>query len=129
MNITGIKKRFSSTTQLEFEDNSSCCHIDENSLNKIVGYAYERDSFGEEKYFMCQSCFDEYLKSDNEELVICHDCGKEVQKQNTISWKWYDYYEPEGLEPLIICTECQNKEKHIKRVADDKAAADYENDY
>ena len=56
----------------------------------------------------------------------CDDCKQARARKDTIEWRWYDFYAPQGDEPLVICTECQSKPKHVKRVAKDEADYRYE---
>lgn len=95
-----------------------CEHVKENNdLLYIV--VSENDSWGKESTGLCEKCYDENNKSEDEEEVICEDCKGEFKKKDTIEWCWYDFYAPQGDEPLIICNSCKSKETHIERVRQD----------
>lgn len=90
----------------------------------------ENDSFGiVSGYYCCQACKDEADREEGEELVYCADCGEEKKTKDTIRWKWYDFYAPQGDEPLIICNECADKEKHQARVTKDLESYEREMEY
>lgn len=63
---------------------------------------------------------------DDYEDVVCCDCLKTVFVKDTTEWKPYDFYAPQGDEPLCICNECKGAKKHRERVARDRAACDAE---
>ena len=101
-----------------------CEHVTVGMKVHLVG---EQDSFGPVTRFLyCVECYNKAKEEEEEELVFCDDCGKEVPKKNTIEWKWYDFYAPQGDEPLTICNDCKAGEKHKKRVEDDKSKRDLE---
>lgn len=111
------------------EKYGGCIHVTEDpSLLFII--SSENDIWGSESHCLCEECYEKIEVAVGLESVVCHDCYLTWPRKDTISWKWYDFYAPQGDEPLIICKECQKKEKHLQRVATDKA--DYEdemNDY
>lgn len=99
----------------------SCCEHVKKDASCAVGSVAECDSFGsDEPYVYCQICKDKM----GLELVQCHDCCNEVPEKDTIEWGWFDFDYFQGDRKLVICKECQTKEKHLKRVAKD--TADYE---
>ena len=96
----------------------SCEHIAIGQPGHLVG---ENDSFGPMvRYLECNDCYKETKRLEEEEEVFCTDCGCTVKVKDTISWKPYDFYAPQGDEPLIICNSCKVKETHLERVAYDK---------
>jgi hypothetical protein len=51
---------------------------------------------------------------------------KQFKQKDLTTWKWYDFYAAQGDEPLLLCKECRNGERHKKRVAEDRAASAWE---
>ena len=103
-------------------EGGNCKHLKEN--DEAYGYSRERDSFGSETYLMCEKCYKQHLKDYSEELVTCHDCGQEVARCGMIAWKPFDYHEPSGDKPLMICNSCSLQMKHLDRINDDYDARD-----
>ena len=96
-----------------------CDHIVVGMGGHMVG---EQDSFGPVTRFLeCDDCYKAAKDVEGEELVYCGDCKKEHLKKNTIEWRWYDFYAPQGDEPLILCIECRKAPKHLARRARDEA--------
>ena len=82
---------------------------------------YESDCCGTVGvYACCKECSENLDKQEDEELVTCDDCGQEFQRKDTSEWKPYDFYPPQGDEPMIICNTCRVAEKHRTRVRKDK---------
>lgn len=100
-----------------------CEHVGDNPslLYKIT---YENDPWGREGYCLCQACSEQADAVEDEEEVICYDCQQTFKKKDTIEWRWYDFYAPQGDEPLTICQSCKKAEKHQARVKQDRE--DYE---
>ncbi len=105
------------------EENDCCEHFTADA-SKLVVVSYENDSFGREGYGSCQECYDKSLAVVEEETHTCTDCKKSVPLKDGLMWKWYDFYAPQGDEPLFVCNECRKLEKHRERLAKD--ARDYE---
>jgi hypothetical protein len=83
---------------------------------------YESDSFGTVGvYACCKECSENLDKQEDEEEVTCHDCGQEFQRKDTVEWKPYDFYAPQGDEPLVICKVCRIADKHLARCRKDRA--------
>lgn len=98
-----------------------CDHVRED-YTKLYIISTEMDSFGPVCEFgMCKECHDKMKQEEADEEVVCHDCHQKVKKSDTISWRWYDFYAPQGDEPLTICKECTAKPKHVNRVKKDHA--------
>ncbi len=97
-----------------------CEHVERGA--KIVAIFAEDDSFGPVlRIEVCQSCVDasqEVMSYDP-----CRDCGKRKKVKDMIEWKWYDFYAPQGDEPIPVCRECLSGEKHRARVARDTRLA------
>ena len=84
----------------------------------------EMDSFGVVgEMALCEACHQNSEKAKEEELMHCHDCGGEFPAKQTIAWKPYDFYPPQGDEPLIVCHGCVGKIRHQKRVHYDRYCA------
>ncbi len=83
---------------------------------------YESDSFGTVGvYACCKECSENLDKQEDEELVTCDDCGQEFQRKDTFEWKPYDFYAPQGDEPMVICKVCRTADKHLARCRKDRA--------
>lgn len=106
-----------------------CEHV-QNHPEMLYVISRENDSFGiVGEYGMCQSCYRQMKENINNEKVICHDCHQTVNKGDTISWKWYDFYAPQGDEPMIICNHCRTLPKHKQRVIKDREEYEEEIEY
>lgn len=105
-----------------------CEHVeaDRTLLYKI---SRENDPWGSESYGMCEACAEAVDKAEGEEEVVCHDCKQIHKKKDTVEWKWYDFYAPQGDEPLIICNECRMKPTHIERRRRDQEDYEKEQSY
>lgn len=57
---------------------------------------------------------------DDYDVVGCCDCKKSKFKYLTREWRWYDFYAPQGDEPMTICNECWTKPRHQERLARDR---------
>ena len=101
-------------------NDSACEHVEE-GISPVYVVVTEQDSFGPvgETAF-CEACFAKAKAEEAEEEVFCPDCKQNVKKADTRTWKWYDFYAPQGDEPLIICKECWLKPKHQSRMARDE---------
>lgn len=125
-NTTG----FTATTTFSDEVLSGadfCNHVSRKKLNKGVGFFYERDSFGYVfAEIVCEGCRDKGMREIAESIEVCADCGQEHPRKNTRQWRWYDFYEPQGDEPRIICNGCWELPKHVERMARDKADREFE---
>lgn len=101
------------------EIHSKCKHLKEGDIAHRV--SYENDGLGEpESYAMCKVCSDESLLEQNDVEERCRDCGELHKTGDMIKWRPYDFYAPQGDEPLLICNECCGKEKHRCRVEKDR---------
>lgn len=97
------------------EEWDMCDHL---SVGMVAPYWLgEQDSFGPVvRYGMCKECNIEHQKVSAEETEHCTDCGNEFKVSEGITWRWYDFYAPQGDEPLHICNECTKAEKHKNRI-------------
>lgn len=106
------------------ESDDVCEHVEKDS-SLAWAFTQENDSFGViDRYVMCKECSDAHDKASDEELVCCHDCNEEKATKYTRQWKWYDFHAPEGYDPLVICDDCWEKDKHVLRMRKDNE--DYE---
>ena len=97
-----------------------CCeHVGADSSLAFV-ISREHDSFGSEGYVTCESCYEQSLEEEDNSREVCHDCSQTVLRKEGYFWKWYDFYAPQGDEPLFICHECAKKEKHTERIRRDR---------
>lgn len=121
---TGVSGNSAAHNTKLLNQDAGCEHVE-----KDIGLAYalrsEKDTFGTVgSYLCCKECDDLAETRDDELEEICRDCGKTHKAKDGIAWKWYDFYAPQGDEPLQICDECKKLPKHIERVRADRA--DYE---
>lgn len=104
-----------------------CNHVSHKKLAKAVGFFYERDSFGYVfAEIVCQRCRDKGMQEIAESIEVCADCGQEHPRKNTRQWRWYDFYEPQGDEPRIVCNGCWELPAHQDRMRRDKEDRDFE---
>ena len=101
-----------------------CEHLRIGDKAHFVG---EEDSFGPvTRFYYCSDCYRIEQEREDAELVYCNDCGCEKPRSDVLAWRWYDFYAPQGDEPIMVCSECRKKAKHLNRVAKDKADRDRE---
>lgn len=118
-----LSTRFNVATWLKDDRADRCDHVQAGT----EGYAVfcEDDSFGPvDRYVVCKPCYDE----SQEELHYepCNDCKEQKKVKEIHAWKWYDFYGPQGDEPLYICTACWELPKHVARKAADVKAREWE---
>lgn len=120
-----VRRVIKTVTQEQFDEYEHCDHV---KVGESAYYGCEHDSFGPlDGYLCCETCRESQRKSEAEELVYCNDCGKEHPRANTVAWKWYDFYAPQGDEPIIVCDTCRLAARHQRRVAKDQA--DYNREF
>lgn len=111
----------STELKAEYAAEDSCCqHVE---ADPAVAYELSRemDSFGPvSTHVMCKACSEAAEKAADEELIRCDDCGVEKPRKEVRTWKWYDFYAPQGDEPMEICTTCWSAEKHRERMRKDR---------
>lgn len=103
-----------------------CEHVEQDST-KLYKINREHDSMGSESYGMCKECCDRSEEYEDNQEDTCHDCKGVFKMKELRAWKWYDFYAPQGDEPLLICDTCDQSEKHIERVRKDRE--DYEQEF
>lgn len=105
-----------------------CDHVTADDLSKAVGYSYESDSFGlVAALICCEPCRERFQAAEAEVPTTCHDCGQKHPRKEVTAWKWYDFYAPQGDEPIEVCNGCWTLEKHQQRLARD--VEDYNNEH
>jgi hypothetical protein len=116
-NICEVKK---GTAAVARYINHPCCekceHVEAGEL--AVAVFTETDTFGPVDWCaVCQACLD----ASEEELSLdqCHDCHEKVPNKDMLQWRWYDFYAPQGDEPLYICRSCWGKTPHQSRMEQD----------
>ncbi len=101
-----------------------CEHLHIGDTAHVVG---EQDSFGPvTRFYYCSECYEVARQREGEELEYCHDCGCEKPRSEVLAWRWYDFYAPQGDEPIMVCSDCRKKPKHLRRVAKDRADREWE---
>lgn len=102
------------------DQDGGCEHAEVDA--SVVAYVrYEKDSFGPvSSYACCEECDKKADEEEGNELHTCHDCNQDKPRKDGIEWKWYDFYAPQGDEPLFICNCCQKEPKHLQRVETDR---------
>lgn len=109
---------------LKVIEDSACEHV-EADMSKCSVVVTEMDSFGKVgEMALCEECMKKIQEEEGREEVYCCDCKQTVLKSASQEWRWYDFYAPQGDEPLIVCKECSQKLPHLNRVAQDRF--DYE---
>lgn len=97
-----------------------CEHVEEN--NKLAFWEdAEMDSFGPVGIFIsCKECRERDKEQQKEETNHCADCGGEFPNKELTSWTPYDFDPRDGDEVIHVCNGCKPKERHKKRVEDDR---------
>lgn len=121
--MTQFNNRYNVTVRDEFDH---CEHLSVGV--KAYRAVYENDCCGTVGvYACCKECSEALDKQEDEEIVACDDCGGEFARKDTHVWKPYDFYAPQGDEPMVICGTCRLAEKHLARVRKDRA--DYQAEF
>jgi len=108
------------------EQDGACPHA-EKDLNLAQVLRSEKDTWGPvSTYVCCFECDEKTSQQEQKEIVVCCDCSGSFEKSETIQWKWYDFYAPQGDQPMTICRGCRSKEKHQERVRKDREDYDSE---
>lgn len=110
-------------------EHGGCEHVEaDNSLLHAI--QYENDPWGREGYCVCEACQKKAEAKEDAEDHTCCDCKQSftLASGGTL-WKWWDFYAPQGDEPLPICATCRNKEPHLTRRRRDAADLETENEY
>lgn len=95
-----------------------------------VAVLCEDDSFGPlTRYAVCKACHDKAKAEHNAQLVTCCDCKQHKPRSDVRQWRWFDFYAPQGDEPLDVCKACWDEPKHQSRLAQDRMDAQAERDY
>ena len=97
-----------------------CPHV---AKDKSLAYnaTQESDSFGPgDIWIECKECSDKRQQEKDNRTRVCNDCKKKVRQADGREWRWYDFYEAQGDEPLFICNECAGAPKHKQRVRQDR---------
>lgn len=104
-----------------------CGHVQGDITLAYVMHS-EKDSFGPvSTHVVCKECNAAAEEEEDNEECTCRDCKQTIKKKDGIEWKCYDFYAPQGDEPLFICNVCRPKQPHQSRVARDRA--DYEAEF
>lgn len=104
-----------------------CDHLKVGDVATVVHN--EDDSFGEVcRMAECKECYDVTKAAEAIELHTCFDCGEDKPGSEMNKWRWYDFYAPQGDEPLDLCDTCLTMPKHRQRVQKDNESAAYEYD-
>lgn len=99
-----------------------CEHVKADPASAVALFK-EDDTFGPVvRYICCATCRDQQIKEEGEEKIACQDCGTVYTRKEVIFWKWYDFYAPQGDEPLVICRPCAQATRHKLRVSQDAQA-------
>lgn len=104
----------------ELLDKDGGCEHVEKDVNLGTILRAERDSFGPVgTYLCCKACDEKATEEEDNEERCCKDCKQMVKKKEGAEWRWYDFYAPQGDEPIFICNACRLLPKHLDRVARD----------
>jgi hypothetical protein len=98
----------------------ACEHVEvDRSLAVVV--LKEDDSFGPVvRRVVCTQCLETHERYEAAQTVVCHDCGAHKPAGECREWRCYDFYAPQGDEPLIVCKACWDLPAHKQRRADDR---------
>jgi len=130
MNWMSTKSSPSEVSRWLADDRSDRCDHVEESPQLAYAVLCEDDSFGPvNRYVVCEQCYRDCLDEEDAREVVCRDCKKVLPMGECFEWKWYDFYAPQGDEPLIICLECEKLPRHKQRVAEDNKAYNEEMAY
>jgi len=97
-----------------------CEHVERDRTLAYTVYR-EDDSFGPVgRYVACKKCADKADEEEAASIYRCDDCGRDVQRRAGRMWRWYDFYAPQGDEPLFICNQCESGPVHTARKRRDR---------
>lgn len=109
------------------EEDGGCDHVVADP-DLAVSVSREKDSFGTVgQYVCCAECLNKQAEAENEVKYCCTDCKSMVAKKDGLHWRWYDFYAPQGDEPIFVCNPCRVLPKHQNRVRQDRE--DYEAEF
>lgn len=121
-----IEQRTAQEKQNLLDQDGGCEHV-EKDINVAYAVRWEKDTFGPvSSYVCCKECDAAAAKEADEEECTCRDCKQRVKAKDGIRWKWFDFYAPQGDEPIFVCNGCRGKETHLARLSQDKADYDAE---
>jgi hypothetical protein len=104
---------------LSTPESDLCDHVTADPASAVALFN-EDDSFGPvTRYVCCAPCRDQRMKEEGDEKIACQDCGTVYTRKEVVFWRWYDFYAPQGDEPLVICKPCTQGPRHKQRVARD----------
>jgi len=104
-------------------------HVDQDPSTAFV-LEGEQDSFGPvSRYVSCEQCYRDSQEERRKELVRCDDCKLAIPSENVRTWKWYDFYAPQGDEPYHICESCWDAPAHVARMKKDDEERACEEEY
>lgn len=97
-----------------------CTHVEALRTTAYV-VLMEDDSFGPVgREVVCKECFDKAEDIEANRSVTCCDCDGVYLKKDTIEWRWWDFYAPQGDEAMTLCMPCLKAPKHLKRCKRDR---------
>ena len=107
-----------------------CEHLQQEATAQAYAIFKEDDSFGPVgRIAVCKVCYDKSIQEHNEQTTCCNDCKQMKKNSEMREWRWYDFYAPQGDEPLEICTDCWKEPKHQERMRKDNQARKEEEAY
>lgn len=122
----GMIQPNSAVKYVETHQDAGCCEHVESDPSLARGWTAENDSFGCERTILCAACVVVQNEAEANEKVTCHDCHQTKLAKETHEYKWYGFYRPQGDEPLTICDVCAKGERHLARIANDKAELEHD---
>lgn len=114
---------------LAHECTEFCDHV---QVNKSLAYVSlnEDDGFGPlSRYVVCKPCYEKAQQEYAEQSTYCDDCKQYKKNSQMRQWRWFDFYAAQGDEPVDICKECWELPKHEKRMSNDRAERQADDDY
>jgi hypothetical protein len=107
-------------TKQEYADQDSVCEHVEGDINLAHAVRREMDSLGSVgTYVCCKACDEQVDEEAGNEQCVCRDCKQPTKLKDGFNWRWYDFYAPQGDEPVFICNGCRDKPTHQARVRQD----------
>ena len=99
----------------EVQEWGGCDHVVKDP-SLLYAIRYEHDSFGKDGYCICEECYRLSEQARDSEMTSCNDCGNSYPLRALTAWVPYDYCPQDGDTATYVCSSCQLKERHRKRI-------------
>lgn len=99
-------------------DDSCCPHL---SVGQTAyRFIIQQTEHKSDRHFLCLTCHEAVTSELYKMRVTCNDCGKTVERADSIPWSPYDT-NPDDPK-FHLCADCECSTKHLNRVEQDRAA-------